>query len=45
MCCTPSGYITFNLRNLKFYEGREPRAGYEDRGPETGYEGRRSGAG
>ena len=27
MCCTPSGYIIFSLRNLKFYESRRPGAG------------------
>ena len=29
MCCTPSGYIIFSLRNLKSFEGRglDMRAG------------------
>ena len=31
ICCTPSGYMIFSLSNLKFYEVREPRAGYEGR--------------
>ena len=30
VCYPPSGYVTFSLRMLKFYEGREPGAGYED---------------
>ena len=32
MCCTPSGYIIFSLRNLKSYEGRGSWAG--GRGPD-----------
>ena len=27
VCCTPSGYIIFSLRKLKFYEGWGPEAG------------------
>ena len=35
VCCPPSGYIIFSLRNLKFYEGWGLRAGYEGRGPDN----------
>ena len=36
MCCTPSGYIIFSLRNLKFYDGRRSTTRYEGREPGAG---------
>ena len=35
MCYSPSGYVIFSVRKLKFYGDRELRVGCEGRGPDN----------